>query len=251
MKRRLLIGLAVVVVILGVLIAPFLMAFAGNAPAVDGTELASGARLVADGFALVYLVPISPTEVALVDCGVDKEGKTIKAELERRGLTPAAVTHIFLTHGHRDHTAACAQFPQATIAGIASEQALLDGTPTAHSPLSGLLGDKPTGLKLSQPLSDGQEVTLGAHTVKVFSIPGHTDGSAAYLIDGVLYLGDSAGTSTSNVLRPAPWVFSVDGKQNKASLVALAKRLPHDEVKQLAFGHTGPADASELFDFAP
>jgi glyoxylase-like metal-dependent hydrolase (beta-lactamase superfamily II) len=76
--------------------------------------------------------------------------------------------------------------------------------------------------------------------VQGFLIPGHTDGSAGWLIDGVLYLGDSAAGTTSGIA-PAPWVFSVDTAQNRASLEALSKRLAPGSVKAVAFGHSGPA----------
>jgi glyoxylase-like metal-dependent hydrolase (beta-lactamase superfamily II) len=217
---------------------------------VDGTELVSGARLVADGFTLAYVVPIGEREVALIDCGVDPQAKAISAELARRKLDDSAVTHIFLTHGHGDHTGGCKNFPRAQLAALKEEAPLLAGTSGRSSPMSMVVGQKPSGLTV-QPLSEGDTVMLGEHALHVYRVPGHTEGSAAYLLDGVLYLGDSAGASSSGGLMGAAWVFSLSTKENRAALGALTRRLPAGEVKQLAFGHTGPADARALTEFVP
>lgn len=250
MKRRLLIGLGVVVLILAGLAAPFIAAFAGNAPAVAGTELPGGARLVADGFAMLYLIPTGEKELALVDCGVDPEGKAVLSELQRRGLGPDAVTQIFLTHGHRDHVAACGKFPRAQVHALSAELPLLQGKPLHASPLSRFMHEAPVPLPIA-PVEDGATVQAGEKQVQVFALPGHTDGSAAYLVDGVLYVGDSAGLSSSGALSPAPWIFSVDTAQNRAALVALARRLDGQKVQSIAFGHTAPGKAQVLFDYAP
>jgi hydroxyacylglutathione hydrolase len=144
MKRKLFIAVAVIVVLIAVLLAPFAAAFLGNTPIVDGTQLGRDARLVADGYALLYVVPHGDKKVALVDCGIDPEAKAVVRELNRRGLTADAVTHIFITHGHPDHTAGCARFPQAEIVAMAAEIPLLDGAPLHNSPVGRLAGSKPT-----------------------------------------------------------------------------------------------------------
>ena len=82
---------------------------------------------------------------------------------------------------------------------------------------------------------------LGQISVRVFAIPGHTAGSAAYLVNGVLFLGDAADATSNGGLRGAPWLFSDDQAQDRASLVALPQRLSQEgaDVKAIAFAHSG------------
>jgi len=75
----------------------------------------------------------------------------------------------------------------------------------------------------------------------VFAVPGHTQGSAAYLVDDVLFMGDAADATNDGVVIGSPWVFSDSQPQDRASLVALDERLTRDNVpvKVIAFAHSG------------
>jgi glyoxylase-like metal-dependent hydrolase (beta-lactamase superfamily II) len=100
---------------------------------------------------------------------------------------------------------------------------------------------KPTGITVTRRLQDGETIALGPRQVRVFAVPGHTEGSAAYLIDGVLFLGDAADSSSEGEVEGAPWIFSDSQAQDRASLVALDERLVRDggNVKALVFAHSG------------
>lgn len=80
---------------------------------------------------------------------------------------------------------------------------------------------------------------MGNLSVRVFSLPGHSRGSAAYLVNGVLFLGDSADATKDGKLVAAKWPVTEDPAQNRASLKTLAARLKPEEVKHLVFSHTG------------
>jgi glyoxylase-like metal-dependent hydrolase (beta-lactamase superfamily II) len=84
-------------------------------------------------------------------------------------------------------------------------------------------------------------------SVKAYAIPGHTQGSGAFLINETLFLGDSAGGQSDGKVRGAPWVFSDNTEQNRASVRALAQRLKaeNSSVKTLAFAHSGPLNGLE------
>ena len=64
------------------------------------------------------------------------------------------------------------------------------------------------GARSTQLAHDGESIRGGDLDVRVYSVPGHTAGSAAYLARVVLYLGDSANISARGTMRAAPWVFS-------------------------------------------
>ena len=72
-------------------------------------------------------------------------------------------------------------------------------------------------------------------------MPGHTAGSAAYLVNNVLFVGDSADVTSGGVLQGSPWLFSDSQAQNRASLAALAARLKKEgvTVKAIVPAHSG------------
>lgn len=241
LKRGLKIAAAVLLVLIAVPVAIIASAFVGTSAIVDGAEPAVGVRVVKDGFVSLGVIDLGGGKIALVDAGNDAAGKAILAELERRRLGPEAVQAVFLTHGHGDHLAGCHLFPAAQVYALAGDVALAEGREGGKSPLGKLIGARPTGVKIARALADGEVIALGDKSVRVFAVPGHTAGSAAYLVNGVLFLGDSAGASKDGKILPAPWAFSDDPAQNRASLKALAERLRPEAaaVKALVPAHSG------------
>ena len=84
-------------------------------------------------------------------------------------------------------------------------------------------------------------MTLGEASVKVFAVPGHTAGSAAYLTNVVLFLGDSADVTSDGEIKGAAWLFADDQTENRASLVRLNQRLTQEnaDVEAIVFSHSG------------
>jgi glyoxylase-like metal-dependent hydrolase (beta-lactamase superfamily II) len=247
--KKVLLGVAALVVVL--LVAMFALVgvnFVGLKPAVDGTALAGGAKLVKDGYVNVFVLPTGEKTVGLIDCGNDLSGKAILAELSARGLGPDAVTAIFVTHGHPDHTAGCHLFPKAALFVMPGDKELVEGTAAGKGFLPGMMGPaKDHAAKVTRVLNDGETVEAGTLKVQAFSIPGHTGGSAAYLASGVLYLGDSLAGQSDGEVRVAPGIFSDDQAQCRSSVQALARRLKAENVAVtgLAFAHSGPFDSAD------
>ena len=240
MKRALKIAALVVVVIVIIVAIPIASALLGRKSPDDGVEV-NGIRIVKDGIVTVGVVPISENTVALIDAGNDKAGKAIMTELSRRKLDRDAVTAIFITHGHPDHTAAIAMFPKAEVMSLEREAPLVEGREGSHGPLTRLFPVSPTGVKVSRPLRDGETVALGQTQIRVFAVPGHTAGSAAYLVNEVLFLGDAADIGRSGDVQGSRWIFSDSQSDDRASLVALEKRLSAEAVpvKAIVFAHSG------------
>lgn len=191
-------------------------------------------RLITDGSfvrSTIAIIPAGPNEVVLVDAGLQSTGEAILAELSAMRLNADAVKAIFLTHGHPDHIRAAAAFPKARLMALAEEADLV----------AGRNGGNPAGLELDRKLRDGETVQIGSLVIRVYAIPGHTDGSAAYLIDGVLFLGDSADARTDQSMQSAHRFFSNNLGQNEESLRQLYRRLATSglEVRTMAFAHSG------------
>jgi len=252
MKRMLkTVGVLVLAVVIGVvwLVA---VTFMGRRAVVDGQQV-NMVRVISDGFSSLAVISISARQVALVDAGEGQAGEAILEELLRRQMGPDAVVAILLTHGHPDHTGAIRQFPQAQVMALEAEVPLVEGLAAARGPLPRLFPVSPTGVRVTRVLQDGDVVTLGGTSIRVYAVPGHTAGSAAYFVDGVLLVGDSADVALDGSLQGSPWVFSDSQAENRASLVRLERRLVAEGVKVRAIvpSHSGTADGlAPLTDFA-
>ena len=119
------------------------------------------------------------------------------------------------------------------------EVSVIEGAEGFHGPVTQLMPVRPTGVKVTWPVRDGETVMVGDTPVRVFAVPGHTAGSAAYLVNGVLFLGDAADTSDAGKIKGSPRIFSDSRDQDRASLVRLADVLQNADVKALAFAHSG------------
>jgi metallo-beta-lactamase class B len=227
--------------------------FSRTIPLKDRQSLSGGAEQVRDGTVSVGIIPSADGQVILVDCGNDRKAKAILDALKQMGLGREAVKTILLTHGHFDHTTGCAVFPDAEVFAMAAEQPLLEGRAAAKSLVEFLMGKKSSGIHVTRYLQDGDAFQRGNVLVTAYLIPGHTDGSAAYLAAGTLYLGDSADSCKDGSLLRAKRFVSNDIAQNRASLKMLAEKLKPQasEIQFMEFAHSGPLPGiTRLVNFA-
>ncbi len=64
-----------------------------------------------DGYSYTWILK-TPNGAALVDAGMDAQGKQLLAELAAMGVSPEQVHTVLLTHGHVDHWGGGASVPQ-------------------------------------------------------------------------------------------------------------------------------------------
>ncbi len=98
---------------------------------------------------------------------------------------------ILLTHAHYDHIGGAKALRDVTgvkIAILKEENEFLSDN---YANLSSLFGDSTEPFSADILFDADKVFTLGNMNIKVISAPGHTPGSAAFLINGVLFSGDT------------------------------------------------------------
>ena len=93
----------------------------------------------------------------------------------------AVLTHILLTHGHYDHVGAVAALREQTGCKVYMDPA--DAAGSQMLPLSRGLVD--------ENWPEGDELTIGELTFRVYHTPGHTPGSVCLQCGGLLFSGDT------------------------------------------------------------
>ena len=191
--------------------------------------------------------------VVVVDLGWQNAEDALRRGLAQIGARPEDVTDVFITHSHRDHIAAWPLVRHARFHVAAGEDALFQGTRThADSPSRlaetgiGNPGPWPGEVNV-KPFARDTAFVRGGDTVRAYVIPGHTVGSAAYLVRGVLFVGDAVNRSYLTGMRPGFPIFTDDEEQNRASLAGLFKRVPLSQVQWVCTAHGKCARPDERF----
>lgn len=237
--------LVLVAVFAGTLIAAGIMyqtTFGPVAPPPDAvTELPGGALMIPDGYVMVFAIPIGGNKVVLVDCGNDVAATRVKQALAARSLTVEA---ILVTHGHPDHVGGCNAIG-APVLSLEAEIPYVKGEQANEGPIPKLAGAHKLGVHVARGLKDGEVLTYGDKTFHVLAVPGHTVGSAVYLVAGILYFGDAASAGKNGKVIAPPKIFSDDAPQAVASLAALGARLKAESlaVTTFAFAHSATLPA--------
>jgi glyoxylase-like metal-dependent hydrolase (beta-lactamase superfamily II) len=207
-------------------------AYGGRLPMRAGPGPRPGVQTVVMHIVSAFILDAGPGKVALIDTGTAGTAGTIVDALRARGLGPEAVQAVFITHHHRDHVGGLVRFPNAEVYALASE----------HEDIA------QHGVRASRAVADGEVVTVGPLSVKVYAVPGHTEGSAAFLAYGTLFLGDAGSIRSDGTVRGPFSPFSRDADRSLQELRALAQRLrgEHAEVSAIVFSHSGPIEEDAL-----
>ncbi len=139
---------------------------------------------------LCYIVRLRDSEQCVViDPGLDPE--RIVEQLESEQLEPVAILN---THGHCDHIGGNRllkdRFPAAKlIIGRRDAHMLADAAANG----SRMFGQSVVSPAAEQELAGGEQLELAGMPIRVLSVPGHSAGHVAYLIENtvpLLFAGD-------------------------------------------------------------
>lgn len=135
-----------------------------------------------------YIVASAAHNAALIDAPADAE--YILEQLALRGLT---LKKILLTHGHFDHVGAVADLAEETGCEVyIHERDITKLNGENEDELFGffrLRGLRPYGG--AKPVGDGDVIKLDELEFDVVHTPGHTSGSVCYILDDVMFSGDT------------------------------------------------------------
>ncbi len=156
-----------------------------QADRIDGSNFVG----VDAGGSFSWIIP-TKTGVVLVDAGWDQDGKALKAEIGNR-----KVHAILITHGHFDHTGGLALFPEATVYIGPGEAPLLKGETEAQgwmARMSTTMINPPSYSPAHlQEFKDGDIIEIDGEKFQALHTLGHTQGSAMYIWNDVLFTGDT------------------------------------------------------------
>ncbi len=165
-----------------------------------------------------------------IDAGFGRD--LILRELNRLGLHPGEVTHVFLTHSDFDHVDGLAVFEEAEIYLSSDEE------PMITSQAARMLGFVYNS-KIKRPyhlLRDNDVVAAGSINIRAISTPGHTAGSMSYLVnESILFVGDTFKLIDGRVF-PKRRYINMNTEQQKASIRKLGRL---DTVQLVCTAHNG------------
>jgi glyoxylase-like metal-dependent hydrolase (beta-lactamase superfamily II) len=156
--------------------------------------------------------------VAIIDPGPDDPAHIAALLNAVRGET---VTHIFVTHTHRDHSPATPSIKSATGATVLAQG--------PHRPARELhIGEAPRmesndlDFRPDRELADGEVVAGDGWTLEAVATPGHTANHMAYALKGrdLLFSGDHVMAWSTPVVAPPDGAMS----DYMASLAKLGRR---------------------------
>lgn len=159
-----------------------------------------------------------------------------RSGMKKLELDPLSVHHVFLTHSDFDHVGGLKVFENAQVYLSEKEEPMVVGKRAR------MLVVYNKRLKNYKTLEDGQKVSVDGHEIKIISTPGHTLGSACYLIDEeILIAGDTLRISADGKFTPFLFIQNMNHSENKRSFSKLENEGIIDRVKLVLTGHTGYA----------
>lgn len=156
-------------------------------------------------------------------------------QIQKLGIDPYSVTHIFLTTSDYDHTGGVRIFSNAMPYISVDEEQMINGK-KARNGFDYFNQKFSTSYRL---LKDGEAMEVGKIKIEAIATPGHTLGSMSYLVDdSYLFTGDTIALVNGLVL-PFFNKFNMKTPVVKESIKKLASNPELKRVKMILTAHTG------------
>ena len=151
------------------------------------------------------------------------------------------VSHIFVSHTHRDHSPLAARLKQATGAVVCAEGPHRPARPLRIGEINPLDAAADTGFEPDRLLSDGETIDGDGWTLSTILTPGHAANHAVFALDGagILFSADHVMAWSTTIVAPP------DGAM--ADYMASLERLIGRDDGLLLPGHGGPVANPQPF----
>ncbi len=177
-------------------------------------------------------------QVAIIDPGPDDADHIAALLAAVRGET---VTHIFVTHTHRDHSPAVPAIKQATGAIVLAQGPHRPARPLNVGESPRLDASNDLDFRPDRALSDGEVVAGSGWALEAIATPGHTANHMVYALKdrNIIFSGDHVMAWSTPVVAPPDGAMS----DYMASLAKLSRR-----SEQTYFpGHGGAVNNAPRF----
>jgi len=158
--------------------------------------------------------------IALIDTGGFSMRTMLIKRLAERGLKPADITDLLLTHSHHDHSVNWTMFSHARIVIGADELAWSLKVPWGETPVPELYMRELNSWPTLHTAAEGEEVFPG---ITAHLAPGHTPGHLVFVLNApardVIFAGDAAKNRAELVSGTTDMTY--DAAISKASIDAI------------------------------
>ncbi|MER9425612.1 MBL fold metallo-hydrolase [Mesorhizobium sp. M0317] len=176
--------------------------------------------------------------LAVIDPGPDDEAhfQTLLKVIANR-----PVSHIFVSHTHRDHSPLAARLKARTGAAVLAEGPHRPARPLRIGEINPLDASADTGFVPDVTLPDDTLVEGDGWTIRTVLTPGHTANHAAFALEGtgILFSADHVMAWATSIVAPPDGAMA-DYMASLDKLIARGDRL-------LLPGHGGPVNAPRSF----
>ncbi|NEH46422.1 MBL fold metallo-hydrolase [Rhizobium leguminosarum] len=181
---------------------------------------------------------VGSSSVAVIDPGPDDEAhyQALMAALGGR-----EVTHIVVSHTHRDHSPLASRLQAATGAVTVGQGPYRPARPLRDGEINPFAESSDLSFVPDITLSDGETLSGDGWSLRAVLTPGHTANHAAFALQGgdILFSGDHVMAWSTSIVAPP------DGSM--ADYMESLERLIEREDSLLLPGHGGPVTEPSTF----
>lgn len=187
--------------------------------------------VIKEGNVNCYVIKNS-TYTIFIDSGL---GKQTPRELQKLGIKPEDVTHVFLTHSDYDHVGGLKYFGQAQIYFGSLEKPLLTGD---QKRFLGIFKNEPLNRDYKL-LEDHDKLTIGDISIESLHTPGHTLGHTCYVVNQrYVFTGDLLRIKKDAIHPFFPFI-NMSTQQCRESITKLVEIIRNYPMELICTGHTG------------